>query len=286
MALAGAANACIASLFTLHPSSDSFHSIVGCFLHDLNIMNVRLPHAGRCDLYELRALLHLRDVGATDIPHGGAQSAHELLNDRDHRALVRHASFHALGHELVCGFLVILEITIARSLLHGPDRSHAAIRFVRPSLIKLDLAGRFLRAREQTTQHDGVCPRRQCFRDVARITNAAVRDHRHTRVLHRGRDILYGSDLRNAHTGDNPGCADGARPYAHLHTIGAMIQKRFGRGTGGDVAADHLNLRIMSLHPFHAIEHTLSMSVRGIYDEDIDACFDEHGRALVRALAY
>lgn len=47
-------------------------------------------------------LLRMFD-GAAHVAHGGAQAAHQLVDDAAHRAAVRHAAFDAFRHQLVGG---------------------------------------------------------------------------------------------------------------------------------------------------------------------------------------
>src|SRR6185295_15523459 len=102
--------------------------------------HVALADARRRDLDELGALAHFIDRGATAIAHGGTQAAGHLEDDRDHRALVGHPAFDALGHQLVGvrvgGLVVFLEVAIGRAGLHRADRAHAAVALVAAALVE------------------------------------------------------------------------------------------------------------------------------------------------------
>ena len=78
------------------------------------------------DLDELGLVLHVLDGGAAAVAHAGAHAAGHLVDDRHHRALVRHAAFDAFGHELV-GVRVaggrFLEVAVGAALLHRADAS-------------------------------------------------------------------------------------------------------------------------------------------------------------------
>src|SRR6185295_17182612 len=67
----------------------SVHPVVRGFLGDLHVVHVRFAHAGGSDLDELGLRAHLLDGGASRIAHAGAQPPHQLVDDRDRRALVR-----------------------------------------------------------------------------------------------------------------------------------------------------------------------------------------------------
>ena len=123
------------------------------------------------------------------------------------------------------------------------------------------------------------------LRDVARVANAAIGDHRNVLRGHAVERILDRGDLRHADAGDDARRADRAGPDADLHAVGAVIGERLRAVGGRDVAADHLHLRIALLDPSHAIEHTLRMTVRRVDDDDVDAGRDERLDALVGVAA-
>src|SRR6185437_9918564 len=110
-------------------SRRSFDPIVGCFLGDLHVVHVRFAHSRGRDLDELGAAAHLVDRRAAAVAHCGPYAAHELVDDRGERALVRHASLDAFGNEFFCRVVAfsVLEITVARALLHRAQRSHPAV---------------------------------------------------------------------------------------------------------------------------------------------------------------
>src|SRR3990172_12229404 len=101
---------------------------------------MRLAYARGSDLDELRPGADRFDAVAPEIAHARAQAAHELLDDGDHRAFVGHPALHAFGDELVGVHRGVLEIAVRRALLHGAQRPHATIGFVRAALEQLDLA--------------------------------------------------------------------------------------------------------------------------------------------------
>jgi hypothetical protein len=208
---------------------------------------VRLAYPRARDLYEFGLGPDFLDRGATEVSHARANAAHELLNERDEAAFVRHASFDAFGNELFGVELVgFLEIAVGRALLHRPERAHAAIRLVRASLVKLGLAGRFFRAREEAADHHGVRAGGERLGDVARIADAAIGDQRHVGVRERFRDVRDGGDLRHADARDDPRRADRAGTDADLHRVGTAVYERLRRCGRRDIAADHLRFRVLA----------------------------------------
>ena len=75
-------------------------------------------------------------------------------------------------------------------------------------------------------------------------------------------------------------------PMPTLTASAPSVDERFRGRRGGDVAADHLGLRIRALDPAHAIEHALRVAVRGIDDDHVGAGFDQRFDALFGAFAY
>ena len=47
-------------------------AVVGRFFGDLHVVHMALPHAGRGDLHEFSALLHIRYGSAAAVAHRGA----------------------------------------------------------------------------------------------------------------------------------------------------------------------------------------------------------------------
>src|SRR6185437_6363801 len=125
----------------LLPGRALIGAIVRCFLGDLHVVHMRLADAGRRNFDELGARAQGVDRRTAAIPHRGANAAHELVNHRGDRALVRHPPLDTFGHQLFGGALTlrILEIAIARALLHRTQRAHAAIALVRAALEELGL---------------------------------------------------------------------------------------------------------------------------------------------------
>src|SRR5450631_3309423 len=103
-------------------------------------MDMAFAQSGRRDAHKLRPRLKLFNRCSTDVAHGCAQTAPELMQDRADRAAIRHLSFYAFRYEFQTVLDVLLEISVGRAARHGPDRSHATIGFVRAPLVKKDLA--------------------------------------------------------------------------------------------------------------------------------------------------
>ena len=201
------------------------------------------------------------------------------MDDAAHRAAVRHAAFDAFRHQLVGGGGV-LEVAVLRPLLHGSQRTHAAVALVRTALVQLGLARRFLGTGQQAANHDGRGTGGQRLADVARVADATVGDQRDA-VLQRFGHQVDGGDLRHADAGDDARGADRARADADLHCVRAAVQQRQCGFAGADVATDDLHVREVLLDPADAVQHALRVAVRGIHHDHVHAGGDQRFHAAI-----
>src|SRR5579859_2407678 len=130
--------------------------IIRRFLRDLDVVRMRLGHAGAGHLHELRLMAHVLDGGGTEVTHRRTQATDQLMDDVAQRTAIRHATFDAFRHQLV-GVRLILEVTILGAQRHRTQRTHAAVALVRAALEQLHVTRRFLGTREHRAQHHGGC---------------------------------------------------------------------------------------------------------------------------------
>src|SRR5690348_12685668 len=91
-------------------------AVIRRFLRDRHVVDVALADARARDTHERRPRAHRLDVLAARIAHCRAQTARELLEDRDDAALVRYASLDPFGHELLELRGRVLEIPVRRAV--------------------------------------------------------------------------------------------------------------------------------------------------------------------------
>src|SRR5262249_20717049 len=132
------------------------HAIVGRFLGNDDIMNVRFPEALRRNPYELGPGPQVVDVARAAVAHAALQAPDELVDRLRKRAAVRDAAFDAFGNELVFALDVGLEVAVLRALPHRAERSHAAVDLVAPPLVEDDLARRLVGSGKERADHDGM----------------------------------------------------------------------------------------------------------------------------------
>src|SRR5688572_12176993 len=76
------------------------YPVVGRFLGDHHVVGMALAQARRRDADEAPVLLQLGDAARPAVAHRLTQATDELMQHVGERALVRHASLDALGHDL------------------------------------------------------------------------------------------------------------------------------------------------------------------------------------------
>ena len=159
-----------------NPGDRGSHAVVRRFLGDLHVVNVGLVKASAGDLYEFRLGAHFLNIAAAGVTHGGAQAAHQLVDDGAHHAFIRHATFDAFRYQFFGTGIFVLEVAVGAALVlghraHGP---HAAVGFVGTALVKLDFTRRFFGTGQQATYHHGACASGNGFGQVAREADAAI----------------------------------------------------------------------------------------------------------------
>ncbi len=225
------------------------HAVVGRFFRD-RARRARGSRAGPPPVMRTNSGLraHLVDVARSPCSpsqHAGRPSA--AARSRTDAALVRHAAFDALGHQLLDARLGRPGSSGRRSpgLRHRAERAHAAIRLVRAALVELDLARRLLRCRRTGRRSSSQCaPATMRLGDVARVANAAVGDQRDAGVLAAPRRPRRSAVICGTPTPATmrvvqiePGPMPTLTPSAPAST------SAFAAVGGGDVAADDLRLR-------------------------------------------
>src|SRR5580704_648754 len=208
----------------------------------------------------------------------------ELVQDRAETTFVRHPAFNALWNEFFKLRGGVLKVAVAGAvrLRHGAQGSHASIRLVRTTLVKLDFPRRFLGAGEHTADHHAVRACGERLGNVAGIANSTIADDRNARAFERLGHAGNGADLRDADTGDDPRSANGARADAHFDRISPMLDQ-IERSLGShDIAADHLNVRILRFYPRYRLQHAAGMTVRSVHDHDVDSGFAQRGDPFER----
>jgi len=98
-----------------------FQPIVGSFLGDDYIVNVRLAQPGASDANELTLILKFSDVATPCVAHSRTQSAHQLGRHLRDGALIGNAALDTLWNQLRFALGHLLSIPVARAFAHRPD---------------------------------------------------------------------------------------------------------------------------------------------------------------------
>ena len=248
-------------------------------------MHVGFFHARVGDFHEFRLGAHLFDGGTAGVAHGGAQAAHQLVNDGAHGALVGYPAFDTFRYQLLDAGSGILEVAVGGTggTGHGTHGAHATVGLVVATLEQLHVTRRFFGAGQQRADHDGTGASGNRLGNVTGEADTTVSDQRHTGALQGFGHIGDGSNLRHADARHDTGGADGARADTHFHGIRTGGNQVLGGGGGGDVATNHLYFREVFLHPGHPVDHTLGMAVGGVYHDHVHTGFHQRGDTFVSA---
>src|SRR5439155_6467784 len=183
---------------------------------------------------EPRAGTKIVDRRRAGVAHARAESADELMHDRGERTERANATLDALGDKLGELADVRLSVAVARTpRLHRAKRAHPAIRLKRAVLGFHDIAGRFIHAREKSTEHHGPRAGADRLRDVAGVLDPTVGAHGNAVPVRRLRAVEDRRDLWHPGSRDDSRRADRPRAHPHLDAVGAgrdQLLGTFGRG--------------------------------------------------------
>src|SRR5690606_23710287 len=245
---------------------------------DLYVVHVGFAHTGTGNADELRLDAHLVDAGASGVPHGSAQAAHQLVQDRRQRPLVGYATFDAFGHQLLGAGTGVLEVTVSRTTTgigHRAQRAHATVGLVGTALEEFDFTRCLFGTGEHGPHHHHRSAGGDRLGQIAGEADTAVGNQRHAGVLEGSGHVGDGRHLGHAHPGNDTGGADGARANAHLDRIGASSDQCQRGGASGDVATNHLDLGEGLLDPANALDHALGVTMGGVDNDHVDAGLDQ-----------
>src|SRR6185436_13772712 len=203
-----------------------------------DVVGMRLAQARAADPHELRVGAELVDRLGAAVAHARAEAADELVDELAEAALERDHAFDAFGDELGLVLDRALAVALLRAADHGAFGAHAAVDLVAAALVDHGLAGAFLAAREETADHHARGAGGDGLRDVARVADAAVGDHRDARGARDAGDVGDRGDLRHADARDDAGGADRSGADADLDAVRARRDQVLRRLGGRDVAGD------------------------------------------------
>jgi len=172
-------------------------------------------------------------------------------------AACRNHADDPFGNELAVRGDFLLPITVTGALSHRFERSHAAVGFVRASLVQHKLAGAFVCARKQTAEHHGVRAGCKRFRDVSGEFDSTVGNERHFESSGNDRAFQDCGELRHADAGDNSGGANGPWSDTQLDAVSAGVYQVFYPFRSGNVTADDVNVGPVPFDELDGLDHVL-----------------------------
>src|SRR6516164_4333834 len=163
-----------------------------------DVVDVALAQSGGSDPHQGAVLLHLVYRAVAGIAHRRPQPTDQLVDDVADGSLVRHTPLDPLGHELQRARHLLLEIAVGRTARHRSDRAHPAVVFIAAALIEEHLARALVGPGKERAEHCAIRPGGDRLGEVAGEFDAAIGDHRHTRLAALGDGIDDRGELRDA----------------------------------------------------------------------------------------
>ena len=235
--------------------------------------------------------MKLLDRRRAAVPHRSPQTADQLVGHHRNLALIGHLSLDTLRHEFVVAEHIVLEVAVLgvalglAAALHGPQRAHPPVLLELLAIDEHHIAGRLLAAGQKRPEHDRVAAGHHGLGDVAGVLQAAVCDDRHAKGPRHLRHLVDGGDLRDADPRHDPRGADRPGSHADLDGIRARSSEGRSRLTSGDVAPDHVHVRV-PLEPGDGLQNPRRMAVRGVDDHEIHTGLNQGQRPLVGVLSH
>ena len=142
-------------------------------------------------------------------------------------------------------------------------------------MIQEHLARALVGAGEQRAEHHAIGAGGERLGEIARISDAAVGDHRDVALARHLDRFEQRGELRHADAGHHARGADRARADADLDRVRAGIDQRLGAVAGRHIAGNDLHRIRLQLDAAHRVEHELRMAVGGIDHDQIGAGIDQ-----------
>ena len=204
------------------------------------------------------------------------------MHDFLHAAFERHAAADAFRYQLFQVVFRVLEVAILGPLLHGLNRTHAAVCLEATSFVDDGFSGALFRACQHRSNHDGMSTSREGFDDVSRVANAAVCDDGHSRAFQGRTDLHDGSQLRHSNAGDDTRGANRARSDADFDGVRAGLDQGQGRLSRGDVAGHNVDAAKGLLHVANRVDDATAVAVGGVDNDRVHSGIHKSRDALVR----
>ena len=215
----------------------------------------------------------LKDVDS-GILHTVSNTLDEVGDVSSQRSLILNGAAHSLRH-LDGSLIVVPNVTLFTSLLHGFEAAHAAVSLQSNSVLVEVFARSLVGTGKHRSHHDAGGTARQSLGDVSSRLDAAIG--------HDGDAVLAG-ELGDVVDGRGLGTTDGAnllggadRSDAHTDTkaVGASLDEMEGLGGGDDVATDDVDVGVRLLKVLDDLKLVRGISLGGVDDDDVDASLDE-----------
>lgn len=210
------------------------------------------------------------------------QAREQVGNELGHGAPVQHAPRHPLGDEEPVALTEVPGrpgVRLLRRLrhgagllvLHGVDAAHAPVRLDELALAADKVVARRLRrASKQAPHHHRARAQREALDNVSHVLDPAVGDAGDAEPGGEARHVEDGCGLGSAHGHDFLRYARRAGTHADPEPVDAGGDQGSGLRDGDDVAANHVEIWVLSLYVFDHFDLEDGIALRGIEDDDVE----------------
>src|SRR5450432_2212529 len=191
----------------------------------------------------------------------------------------------------MCLINIALEVTMLAitTLLHGSNRSHAAIVFEALTMRDGKFTRTLVNSRQQTPEHNSVGASGDGFGDISRVLNASITNNRNVVAACNTSTIIDGGDLGQANTSDNTGRADGSCADTNFYRVGSCLDQFLCCLCCDNIARNELHLFAkMIMNICHSFDDHTRMSMGSVNNQYINAFLNERGATIhiVRSNTY
>lgn len=133
---------------------------------------------------------------------------------------------------------------------------------------------------QQSAHHHSSSTQRKCFNDMTDIANPTISNNRDTELAGELRNSIDCRSLRSTDSHDLLRNADRSGTHSDANSICTGEDEIGSLFAGDDVSGDDLEFGIGLFDPFDHVDLEDGVSLRGIDNDDIEACFDEQGESF------
>ena len=222
----------------------------------------------------VKLLLCVLKTVDSGILHSVSNALDEVGDVSAKRSLVLNSTANTLRHLDSC-LIVVPDVTLFTSLLHGFKAAHATVSLQSNSVLVEVFAGSLVGTSKHRSHHNAGGTARQSLGDVSSRLDATI-GHDGDAVL--ARKLGHVVDSRGLGTTNGANLLGGAnRSDAHADTkaVGASLDEMKGLDGSNDITTDDIDVGVSLLQMLDDLQLVGGVSLGGVDNDDVDASLDE-----------